>query len=46
MLARRRCAPPASLTEVINNLDQNLISGLGSGIDISYAKKQQQSEKK
>lgn len=27
--------------EMINNLDQNLISGLGSGVDISYAKKQQ-----
>ncbi|MGA9546028.1 MAG: serine protease [Candidatus Sulfotelmatobacter sp.] len=30
-----------SLTEIINNLDQNLISGLGSGVAIDYAKKQQ-----
>lgn len=27
-----------SFIQVINNLDQNLISGLGSGVDISYAK--------
>lgn len=31
-----------SLAELINNLDQNLISGLGSGVDIFYAKKQQE----
>jgi S1-C subfamily serine protease len=29
-----------SLLEIINNLDQNLISGLGSGVAIDYAKKQ------
>ncbi|HXH49675.1 MAG TPA: serine protease [Terriglobia bacterium] len=28
----------ASFLELINNLDQNLISGLGSGVDILYAK--------
>ncbi|MCU1270603.1 MAG: serine protease [Acidobacteriaceae bacterium] len=28
-----------SFTEVINNLDQNLISGLGSGVAIEYSKK-------
>ena len=28
-----------SFTEVINNLDQNLISELGSGVSIEYAKK-------
>ncbi len=33
-----------SFLELINNLDQNLISGLGSGVDISYAK--EQNEKK
>jgi S1-C subfamily serine protease len=32
--------------ELINNLDQNLISDLGSGIDVSYAKREQESEKK
>ena len=32
---------PASFVELINNLDQNLISGLGSGVDIGYAKQQQ-----
>ena len=31
----------ASMLEMINNLDQNLISGLGSGVDIAYAKEQQ-----
>jgi len=31
----------ASMLELINNLDQNLISGLGSGVDIAYAKEQQ-----
>jgi S1-C subfamily serine protease len=31
----------ASILELINNLDQNLISGLGSGVDIPYAKEQQ-----
>jgi S1-C subfamily serine protease len=30
-----------SLAEIINNLDQNLISGLGSGVAINYAKEQQ-----
>ena len=35
----------ASFTEVINNLDQNLISGLGSGVDISYAKQQAPKDK-
>lgn len=30
-----------SFTEIINNLDQNLISGLGSGVAIDYAKEQQ-----
>lgn len=34
-----------SLTEIINNLDQNLISGLGSGVAIDYAKEQQQADK-
>jgi S1-C subfamily serine protease len=34
-----------SFTEVINNLDQNLISGLGSGVDISYAKEEQEATK-
>ncbi len=33
-----------SLTEVINNLDQNLISGLGSGVDISYGKTLQEKQ--
>ncbi len=32
----------ASFTDIINNLDQKLISGLGGGVDIAYAKKQQQ----
>jgi hypothetical protein len=27
-----------SFTQVIDNLDQNLISGLGSGVSIEYAK--------
>lgn len=31
----------SSFTEIIDNLDHNLISGLGSGVDIAYAKKQQ-----
>lgn len=31
-----------SFLELINNLDQNLISGLGSGVAIEYAKKQQE----
>jgi S1-C subfamily serine protease len=31
--------------ELINNLDQNLISGLGSGVDIGYAKAEQESQK-
>jgi S1-C subfamily serine protease len=31
----------ASFLELINNLDQNLVSGLGSGVAIDYAKKQQ-----
>jgi S1-C subfamily serine protease len=31
---------PDSFIELIDNLDQNLISGLGSGVDIGYAKKQ------
>jgi S1-C subfamily serine protease len=35
-----------SFTEIINNLDQNLISGLGSGVDISYAKQEQDATKK
>jgi S1-C subfamily serine protease len=35
-----------SFLEVINNLDQNLISGLGSGIAIEYAKKQRDAAKK
>jgi S1-C subfamily serine protease len=35
-----------SFTEVINNLDQNLISGLGSGVDIGYAKEQQAAKSK
>jgi S1-C subfamily serine protease len=30
-----------SFLELMNNLDQNLISGLGSGVDIGYAKEQQ-----
>jgi hypothetical protein len=34
-----------SFLEVINNLDQSLISGLGSGVDIEYAKKQQDATK-
>jgi S1-C subfamily serine protease len=29
----------ASFLELINNLDQNLISGLGSGVAIDYAKR-------
>jgi len=36
----------ATLLELINNLDQNLISGLGSGVDIAYAKQQQADEAK
>ena len=28
-----------TMTELINVLDQNLISGVGSGVDIGYAKK-------
>lgn len=32
----------SSFVELINNLDQNLISGLGSGVDIGYAKREQQ----
>jgi S1-C subfamily serine protease len=36
----------SSFIELINNLDQNLISGLGSGVDISYARDEEQSEKK
>lgn len=35
----------ASFTEIINNLDQNLISGLGSGVDITYAKERQHENK-
>jgi hypothetical protein len=35
-----------SFIQVINNLDQNLISGLGSGVSIEYAKKQQETAKK
>lgn len=35
-----------SFLELINNLDQNLISGLGSGVSIEYAKQQQEVEKK
>ncbi len=35
-----------TMIELVNVLDQNLISGLGTGVDISYAKKQQQSENK
>jgi S1-C subfamily serine protease len=35
-----------SFTELINNLDQNLISGLGSGVDIEYARLVQESEHK
>ena len=35
-----------SFIELINNLDQNLISGLGSGVDISYAKREEETEKK
>jgi S1-C subfamily serine protease len=31
--------------EMINNLDQNLISGLGSGVDITYAKELQKASK-
>ncbi len=34
-----------SFTEIINNLDQNLISGLGSGIAIDYAKMEQKAAK-
>jgi S1-C subfamily serine protease len=34
-----------SFTEIINNLDQNLISGLGSGIAIDYAKVEQKANK-
>jgi S1-C subfamily serine protease len=30
-----------SFTEIIDNLDQNLISGMGSGVAIDYAKEQQ-----
>jgi S1-C subfamily serine protease len=33
-----------SFIDVINDLDQNLISGMGSGVDISYAKKQQETK--
>jgi len=36
---------PASFVELINNLDQNLVSGLGSGVAIDYAKKQQENPK-
>jgi S1-C subfamily serine protease len=37
----------ASFLEIINNLNQNLISGLGSGVDIEYAKQlQAQANKK
>lgn len=32
----------ASFIDIINNLDQNLISGLGSGVSIEYAKKNKQ----
>lgn len=32
--------------EVINNLDQNLMSGLASGVAIEYAQKQQDAAKK
>jgi S1-C subfamily serine protease len=35
----------SSFLEMINNLDQNLISGLGSGVDINYAKEQQKASK-
>jgi S1-C subfamily serine protease len=35
----------ASFLELINNLDQNLISGLGSGVAIEYAKKQREAAK-
>jgi S1-C subfamily serine protease len=31
----------ASMLELMNNLDQNLISGLGSGVDVGYAKQEQ-----
>jgi hypothetical protein len=31
----------AAFLELTNNLDQNLISGLGSGVAIDYAKQQQ-----
>jgi S1-C subfamily serine protease len=34
-----------SFTDIINNLDQNLISGLGSGVDIGYAKQEQEEAK-
>jgi S1-C subfamily serine protease len=33
---------PDSFVELIDNLDQNLISGLGSGVDIGYAKREQE----
>jgi V8-like Glu-specific endopeptidase len=35
-----------SFLELINNLDQNLISGLGSAVAIEYAKEQQQAAQK
>ncbi len=34
-----------SFTQVINNLDQNLISGLGSGVNIRYAKELEPNER-
>jgi S1-C subfamily serine protease len=37
---------PASFLEIITNLDQNLISGLGTGIDVSYANQQQEEHAK
>jgi S1-C subfamily serine protease len=35
-----------TVLELVNNLDQNLISGLGSGVDIGYAKQQLQENNK
>jgi len=35
-----------SFLEMINNLDQNLVSGLGSGVSVEYAKQQEQAQGK
>jgi hypothetical protein len=37
---------PNSFIELINNLDQNLISGLGSGVSIEYAEQQEENAQK